>query len=153
MTEVSEVWVQAKPLTHEAFEPYGQLISAGAVATATRGEEELTLDVIHYERRPFRIDHLNRHHHATQSLLPMAGRACCIVVGRPELTFADVAELEQLEAFLLDGRTGINLAIGTWHEGPWPVMESVDLLNLQGRHVVARDNEVARLPAVVRVAL
>jgi ureidoglycolate hydrolase len=137
--------VKAEPLTAEGFRPFGTLIRAGAVPTEAREGDALTLDVIHYEHRPFRIDHVNRHHHATQSLIPLDGGPCCIVVGAASLTFTDAADLEQLRAFLFGGSAGVNLAIGTWHAGPWPLLRSVDLVNLQGRDVLANDNEVAYL--------
>lgn len=138
-------WVTAEPLTPEAFAPYGQVVGREAVQLETRGGEELTLDVLHHERRPFRIDHLNRHHLATQTLVPLHSRPACIVVGAPDLTFADPADLHELRAFVLDGSRGLNLAVGTWHEGPWPLLEDLDLVNLQGRDVTWRDNEVAHL--------
>jgi ureidoglycolate lyase len=138
-------YVNAEPLTPEAFAPYGQVIGRDVVTVQAREGEELTLDVIHYDRRPFVIDHLNRHHHATQALVPLAGRPACIVVGARELTFDTEADVEQLRAFVLDGSRGLNLAIGTWHEGPWPLLEDVDLVNVQGRNVLANDNEVAYL--------
>ena len=138
-------YVTAEPLTPEAFALYGQVIGREAVTVAAREGEELTLDVIHYERHPFVIDHLNRHHHATQALVPLGGRPVCIVVGGPDLTFETADDVEQLRAFVLDGSRGLNLAIGTWHAGPWPLLEDVDLVNLQGRNVLANDNEVAHL--------
>jgi ureidoglycolate lyase len=138
-------YVTAEPLTPEAFAPYGQVIGAEQVLLEVRGQEELTLDVLHYERRPFVIDHLNRHHHASQALVPLNGRPACIVVGAKELTFQTEADLDQLRAFILDGSRGMNLAIGTWHEGPWPLLEDLDLVNVQGRHVLENDNEVAHI--------
>ena len=47
-------------------------------------------------------------------------------------------------AFVCDGTAGINLALGTWHWGPYPLMDHVDLVNVQGKGF-ADDNEVAHL--------
>ena len=39
---------------------------------------------------------------------------------------------------------GVNLALGTWHWGPYPLTDHVDLVNVQGEGF-ADDNEVAHL--------
>ena len=138
-------WVTAEPLTAEAFAPSGQVVGVDEVRLEVRGGEELGLDVLHHEHRPFRIDHLNRHHLTSQTLVPLHGRPACIVVGEPHLTFRDTADLSHLRAFILDSSRGLNIATGTWHEGPWPLLEDLDLVNLQGHDVTNRDNEVAHL--------
>jgi hypothetical protein len=43
-----------------------------------------------------------------------------------------------------DGTAGVNLAIGTWHWGPYPIMDHVDLVNVQGKYFET-DNEIAYL--------
>ena len=55
-----------------------------------------------------------------------------------------VADLDAVRAFVLDGSAAVNLSYGTWHWGPYPIGDHVDLLNLQGRGF-ANDNEVAHL--------
>jgi ureidoglycolate hydrolase len=99
---------------------------------------------------------LNRHYTATQALVPLEGKPVVIVVGAPELTFETAEDLGKLRAFVFDGSRGINLALKVWHEGPFPLMENVDLVNVQGKHV-EQDNEVAYLErdlgAVVGVRL
>ena len=47
-------------------------------------------------------------------------------------------------AFVISGDRGINLAIATWHWGPYPLGPEVQLANFQARDV-ADDNEVAHL--------
>ncbi|MHB8452084.1 MAG: ureidoglycolate lyase [Mycobacteriales bacterium] len=144
MTEPAVHWLTAEPLRQEAFAPFGQVIGAEEVRMELRGDEVFHLDVLSYDHRPLRMDHLNRHHKATQALYPLHGCAAVLVVGAAQLDFADPADLAELRAFVLDGTAGVNLALGTWHEGPWPVGAHVDLLNVQGRHVEG-DNEVAHL--------
>jgi hypothetical protein len=50
----------------------------------------------------------------------------------------------------------VNLALGTWHWGPYPILDYVDLVNVQGKNF-STDNEVAYLErdlgVVVEVAL
>ena len=146
--------VRAEPLTTAAFAPFGQVIAGGdAARTSASDGDELTLDVIRHHRRDFVIDHLNRHHHATQTLVPLDKAACIITVAPAAVDFTDEAHLDTLRAFILDGTVGITLALGTWHDGPWPLMDVVDLINLQGRDVLANDNEVVHLDKDLGVVL
>ena len=149
-------WVQAQPLTTDGFAPYGQVVGLDDLQIDLRDDEVFHLNILSYEHKPIRVDHINRHHKATQALVPMGGRPAVIVVGGKDLTFDTIDDLAKLQAFILDGTRGINLALGTWHEGPLPLMERVDLLNLQGKHF-ENDNEVAYferdLGAVVGVRL
>lgn len=144
MTEPAVHWLTAQPVTPATFAPFGEVIGRDEVRMELRGGEVFALDVLSYDHRPLRMDHLNRHHQATQALYPLHGAAAVLVVGAAHLDFADRADLDELRAFVLDGSAGVNLAIGTWHEGPWPLGAHVDLLNVQGRHV-AQDNEIAHL--------
>jgi ureidoglycolate lyase len=102
------------------------------------------LNVLHYDRQPLRCDHLNRHHRATQALVALAGKPTLVVVAPKELDFSTRDHLSAVKAFLCDGTAGINLALGTWHWGPYPLTEYVDLVNVQGKFFET-DNEVAYL--------
>lgn len=152
--------VKAQPLTREAFVPYGQLISSipgskdaaglkdGEFATGMtmelRNGEQFNLNVLTYERHALEVDHLNRHHKATQALIALAGKPTLLVVAPKEYDFSTRDHLQYVEAFVCDGSAGVNLAIATWHWGPYPLMETVDLVNVQGAGFI-NDNEVAYL--------
>ena len=73
MAAVAPFTVRAEPLTEQAFAPFGQVIAAGDMAMELRGDEVFHLNVLHYERRPLRCDHLNRHHRATHALVALGG--------------------------------------------------------------------------------
>lgn len=156
MEPVSVHTVRAEALTEGAFAPFGQVIARGDQVMELRGDEEFALNVLHYERRALRCDHLNRHHLATQALVPLGGRPAVVVVAPPEPNFTLAEHLASVRAFVLDGTAGINLALATWHWGPYPLMEAVDLVNVQGRGF-EHDNEVADLAgglgAVVEITL
>jgi ureidoglycolate lyase len=136
--------VQAEPLTAEAFQPFGQVIASGDMVMELRGDEEFHLNVLHYERRPLRCDHLNRHHRATQALVALAGKPTLVVVAARDYDFTTRDHLPHIHAFICDGSAGLNLALGTWHWGPYPLTDHVDLVNVQGKNF-ATDNEVAYL--------
>jgi ureidoglycolate lyase len=136
--------VAAEPLTAEGFAPFGQVIARGDMVMELRDGEEFHLNVLSYDRRPLVCDHLNRHHKATQALVALAGRPTLVVVAPKAYDFATRDDLAQVRAFVCDGTAGINLSLGTWHWGPYPLMDHVDLVNVQGKNF-ADDNEVAHL--------
>lgn len=148
--------VQAEPLSARTFAPFGQVVREGDMAMELRDGEEFHLNVLHYDRKPLRCDHLNRHHRATQMLVALAGKPTLLVVAPGALDFSSRQHLEEIRAFVCDGTAGVNLALGTWHWGPYPITDHVDLVNVQGRGF-ADDNEVAHLErdlgAVIEVVL
>jgi ureidoglycolate lyase len=136
--------VRAEALTAEAFAPFGQVISRGDMLIELRGEEVFHLNVLHYDRRSLRCDHLNRHHRATQALVALAGKSTLLLVAPKECDMSTTDHLEHVRSFVCDGSAGVNLALGTWHWGPYPLADYVDLVNLQGRQFDV-DNEVVYL--------
>ncbi len=136
--------VRAEALSGAAFAPFGQVIASGDMVMELRGDEVFHLNVLHYDRKPLRCDHLNRHHKATQALVALAGKPTLLVVAPAAYDFSTVDHLEHVHAFVCDGTAGVNLALGTWHWGPYPLTDHVDLVNVQGRGF-ASDNEVAHL--------
>jgi len=148
--------VRAEPLSEQAFAPFGQVIARGDMTMELRGDEVFHLNVLHYERQPLRCDHLNRHHRATQALVALAGKPTLLVVAPGERDFSTVDHVQHVRAFVCDGSAGVNLALRTWHWGPYPLTDHVDLVNVQGKFF-ATDNEVAHierdLGVVVEVVL
>ena len=136
--------VHAEPLTPAAFAPFGQVIATGDMVMELCEGERFALNVLSYDRRPLVCDHLNRHHRATQALVALAGRPTLVVVAPAEVDFATPEHLASVRAFVCDGTAGINIALSTWHWGPYPLMDHVDLVNVQGAGF-ADDNEVAHL--------
>jgi ureidoglycolate lyase len=136
--------VRAEPLTEAAFAPFGQVIARGDMVMELRDGERFHLNVLHYDRHDLRCDHLNRHHKATQALLALAGKPTLLVVAPPAYDFSTADHLDYVKAFICDGTAGVNLALGTWHWGPYPITDHVDLMNVQGAGF-ADDNEIAYL--------
>ena len=144
MADTTTFTVRAEPLTAEAFAPFGQVVQEGDMVMELRGDEVFHLNVLHYDRKPLRCDHLNRHHRATQMLVALAGKPTLLVVAPSDRDFSDAAHLATVRAFVCDGTAGVNLALGTWHWGPYPIADEVDLVNVQGKDF-EHDNEVAHL--------
>jgi ureidoglycolate hydrolase len=90
---------------------------------------------------------LYRHATHTQALMPL-DVAAVIVVAPPGLEITSPADVERVQAFLLEPLSSIVLHRATWHWGPFPIeAESVSLFNVQGLRY-AEDNEMADLAAV-----
>src|SRR5579872_963275 len=136
--------VRAEALTESAFAPFGQVIARGDMVMELRGGEVFHLNVLHYDRQPLLCDHLNRHHKATQCLVALAGKPTLLVVASGEYDFSTRDHVDHVRAFVCDGTAGVNLALGTWHWGPYPLTDHVDLVNVQGKGF-ADDNEIAYL--------
>lgn len=136
--------VRAEVLSEAGFAPFGQVVAAGDAVMELRDGEVFHLNVLHYDRKPLRCDHLNRHHKATQALIALGGKPTLIVVAEAAYDFSTDHHLSGVRAFVCDGSAGVNLALGTWHWGPYPLTDYVDLVNVQGRGF-ADDNEVAHL--------
>ena len=138
--------IPCSPLTAESFAPFGQLLSAEPDESAqeVRGGEDWILNILSYEHKDLVCDHLNAHHKATQALIPLASKPALLVVAPPGTTFETPDDLDTIRAFVMDGTAAVNLGFGTWHWGPYPIGDHVDLLNLQGRGF-ADDNEIVNL--------
>ncbi len=138
--------VACEPLTADSFAPFGQVLrlEPDEAAIALRDGEEWMLNVLSYDYEPLVCGQLNAHHRATQTLVPLGAHPALLIVAPPGLAFADRADLGHVRAFVLDGTAAVNIGHGTWHWGPHPIGDHVDLLNLQGRGY-ATDNEIAHL--------
>ncbi len=149
MVEQRVLMVKAEPLSAVAWQPFGQLIGGPDQRSVEcvlelRDAAVFHLDVLTYTWHPLRCDLLNRHHTATQALIPLGGAPTLIVVAPSQVDFSEPSHLDTIRAFTISGSQGINLAIGTWHWGPYPLGPEVHLANFQARDV-ANDNEIAYL--------
>jgi ureidoglycolate hydrolase len=156
VAEHRTIAVKAEPLTDVAWEPFGQIPV----------DETEPVDPVHLEfkladphcnfifhsydevRRSaagtMLCDHLNRHDTATQTLMPMNCEAV-VVVAPAAVDFSVPEHLDTVRAFVLRRHEICNLAVGTWHWGPFPIAPGqVRLLNVQGKGF-PDDNLVARL--------
>jgi ureidoglycolate lyase len=152
--------LRAEPVTAEGFAPFGEVpVEDGdpddpVRLTFTRADPHFNFIVHTYdeiEHTPAGIavcDHLNRHDTATQTLCPLTGDAV-LVVAPPAVDFSDPAHLDAVRAFVLRPHDAVNLALGTWHWGPFPAAPGgVRIANVQGRGYPT-DNAVADLAATL----
>lgn len=122
----------ALPLTVERFAPFGEVLEATAdrreamnsgrferfpdlarIDTATAGGRP-ALSIARCRtpsRLPLRIDMLERHPHGSQVFMPLSGFAFFVVVAPA----GDGINVDELAAFVSNGRQGINYRKGVWH--------------------------------------
>lgn len=120
------VGIDVETLTEEAFRPFGELLAPAdrppdftginSVGWRARFESDSPAEVMFYRSSPasLRFSMLERHHHVTQSFIPLGHVSSIIAVAAP--TGPDEApEPEAVRAFLLDGSAGYVLNAGIWH--------------------------------------
>ena len=120
----------AVPLTAERFRVFGEVIEdvpAAAVnamneARFERFDELCSVDTdgdtaVSIARcrtataMPYRVDIVERHPLGSQAFVPLDSQAFVVVVARP----GAAPDASGLEAFVSNGRQGINYKRGTWH--------------------------------------
>ena len=119
------------PLTRERFEPYGEVIEAQPTqrkamnaARFERFDDLCKIDVgadgqvrVSVARcriatdLPYRFDVVECHPLGTQAFVPLAPARFVVVVAPP----GEGVEAEDLQAFVTNGRQGVNYRRGTWH--------------------------------------
>ena len=119
------------PLTRERFEPFGDVIEAAAgqreamnAARFDRFDDLCGVDPGDDGRvsvsiarcrsattMPYRFDVVERHPLGSQAFVPLNGQRFVVVVAPA----AESVELSDLQAFVTNGRQGVNYRRGTWH--------------------------------------
>ena len=125
--------IRARPLTAEAFAPFGDVVSAGLKAgssanqgTAVRFDWSAKLDSDRAGARPnlavfrstpqplpFTVKLLEHHPHSSQAFLPMVCARFLVIVAP---TARDGGpDVSRVEAFVCGPGQGVNYHRGTWH--------------------------------------
>lgn len=115
--------LRAKPLTADAFAPFGQVIEADpasaveintgfttryhALATA-QTDDRTILSIFRGRPRPLEVAMLERHPLGSQAFVPLGGRAWLAVV-------AETPDPAACQAFLCRGDQGLQYAANVWH--------------------------------------
>lgn len=127
----------AKPLTPDAFAPFGDVIAPGLgermainEGTTERFHDLAKVDVTgghtlvnifrgQPRSRPIAIRMMERHPIGSQAFVPMQGQDYSIVVARA----SENIDQKDLRAFSVKGGVGVNYHTGTWHH-PLLVLEA-----------------------------
>ncbi len=123
--------LQLKPLTDEAFAPFGEVIQKqghfpqeinygqtkkyAGLANMDLCDEEGAPALHIYRSRPislpFRIEIMEYHPLGSQAFIPLHHRPFPIVVAPP----AEQLDIKSIQGFFTNGEQGINLKKGVWH--------------------------------------
>ncbi len=123
--------LQAQPLTRETFKPFGEVIQKDGAANyainrgATRRFHDLCdvrvknrgrvlvslFEAFETVLLPYRVPLLECHPLGSPAFIPCDNAKFLIAVAPP----ADAPSLAEAQAFLTDGRQGVNYAPGVWH--------------------------------------
>lgn len=142
--------------------PYGRLIAADAAraprTSAFYGakvelwsqegystDADSCLSVARVHPRPNEVIWMERHFKHTQTFVSLGSRPFVMVLGAP--TADGAPDPTNVRALLFDGTAGFMLHIGTWHEFPFAVDASSDMLvilrNETNRDLEVRENDEA----------
>lgn len=133
-----------EPLTAAAFEPFGQVVEAGADPVtindgfARRFDSSAVVDVARgdgtprvslYRARPrllpLQLSLVERHLLGSQLFMPLSGAQYVVVVAAA----GAAPSVESLRAFLVVAGQGVNLSAGTWHH-PLLALDAADFFVL-----------------------
>ncbi len=124
--------IKPVPITADRFAPYGDLIRASAANKAAMNDARFerfhdlaTIDVDSAGGRvavsiarckraatfPYVIDMVERHPHGSQAFIPLSPFSFVVVVAPA----GEDVDVDELRAFVTDGREGINYHKGVWH--------------------------------------
>lgn len=151
--------VTVRPLTHEDFAPFGQVleprISKGQFILPDHNpgtspdELQLTLDqgiprlwIMQMAGVKPQFSEMARHLKVTQCLGSLGGGEWFFAVAAPDTQ----PNLEDVVGFRIPGDRIIKLHFGTWHAGPHPVTAAGLFLNLENMNTRREDFEAVSLP-------
>jgi ureidoglycolate lyase len=153
----------ARPITREAFAPFGDLIaptadggpfgSQDAALDLTRGTPRLY--IMRLPPRGLVFRQITRHRNVTQCLAAMGGKSWLMAVAPPDAVDDPDAEpaLTDIAAFVVPGSVAIKLHRGTWHAGPFFENEDIDFLNLELSNTNEMDHQSSHLSKRFGLAL
>jgi ureidoglycolate hydrolase len=131
-TQVREVRIQPKPLTPDAFAPYGKVLDQSQFVLQST-EFPFFANITSFRPSSEEITYINRHHDHNQ-IFATFGEPMVVIVAKRELA-GEEFPADQIEAFVTDGKTASVFDIDTWHIAPRAVGSTVTkALNVQAIH-------------------
>lgn len=154
--------VQALPLSAGAFEPFGCVLVAPAVAGrdyfdaglgTTRASMRPSVSITHTPATslPFRVEMLERHAYSSQTFVPLDASRWLVIVAPPDADGGP--DSSRLRAFVAGPEVGITLSIGTWHHGLTVLDRAARFAIFMWRDGTAADEEFVRLDAPVAITV
>lgn len=149
---MSRLILPAQPITPAAFAPYGQVISAvrhdqdfddqtAAQLHLENGIPRFYIMRLHHRGRNFHT--ITRHQRCTQSLGSLEGKDWFLGVAPPGPDSAPA--ISAIRVFRIPGTCFVNLAVGTWHAGPYFDNDTVDFYSLELSNTNLIDHDTCNL--------
>jgi ureidoglycolate lyase len=153
--------VKARPLTAEAFRPYGQVLMATGDGPERRefaaemqnrrpdARPNLTFMRVPVAQPPLRITALERHRFSNQAFVPLAGTRHLVAVcpsasdGEPELA--------ELRVFVADGAQAVNYNADVWHAPRTALGPSGEFVMFRWDDGSPKDTETRPLAAAIDI--
>lgn len=135
--------IPVEPVTSEAFAPYGVLVGVDRHVGPRIGQfygdkvelwapgpfvsdEQTCLSVARIHARPLEVIWMERHFKHTQTFIPLGGKPFVAVLGVPTPT--NHPDPATVRAFRFDGTCGALLHVGVWHEFPFAVADTAEVV-------------------------
>lgn len=142
------VVIKVREMTRESFAPYGVLLDSRGSIEIDLGDGVPTLTGATADRRPFQFEFMARHQRTMQVFSPLVSSRSIIAVAPPGEERAP--RLEDVAAFLVDGRLPYAYHRGTWHTPPFPLDEWSSYLVVDRSGTLDDDYELVDLRATHR---
>jgi ureidoglycolate lyase len=141
--DLRRVELPLETATPECIAAFGELLAFGrgrpvsrtrfydeAVELAEKpdfvSDADTCLSLARVHPRALEVIWLERHFKHTQAFLPLNRQPWCAVLAPP--TSGDLPDLAQARAFRFEGDCGLLMHLGTWHEFPFALEGSADMV-------------------------
>ena len=153
--------LKARPLTPDAFKPYGQVLMGpgegperyefAAVVDNRRPDAKANFTFMRSKlaQSPVAVRAMERHVFSNQIFVPMNGTAY-LVAACPSTADGD-PDLDRLEVFVATGGQAINLDTGVWHAPNTPLGTPGEFVMLRFDDGGPADTELRQLDAPIEV--
>jgi ureidoglycolate lyase len=158
---LSTVHLPLELATADSLAPYGALIAASTTAPRTsafygdavelwspgqfRSDADTCLSVARVHPRHREVVWMERHFKHTQAFIPLGAGSFAVVLGAP--TNTNTPDPTNVRAFRFAPGAGLLMHIGTWHEFPFALEASLDLVvvlrNETNRDLEMKENDEA----------
>ena len=118
--------LKVRRMTREAFAPYGVLIDSRGSVDVDLGGGVPSLTGATSDWRPFKFEFMARHRRTMQVFAPLASSQAVIAVAPPG--GGSAPKIDEVVAFLVEGRLPFAYHKGTWHTPPFPLREWASFL-------------------------
>jgi len=153
--------LKAKPLTPDAFKPYGQVLMGpgqgperyefAAVVDNRRPDAKANITYMRSKlaQLPVAVRAMERHVHSNQMFAPLGGTAYLVAVCPS--TAAGDPDLARLEVFVATGTQAVNYGTDVWHAPNTPLTAPAEFVMLRFDDGSPADTEMRPLDAPIEV--